>query len=294
VKAATRGSPLALRQTELVAALLGDSVETVVIETAGDKRRDVPISQIGGRGVFVKEVQAAVLDGRADFAVHSAKDLQSTPTAGLVIGAVPEREDPRDALVGSTLDGLAPGARVATGSVRRRVQLAARRPDLTFADLRGNIGTRIDKASEFAAVVVAYAALVRLGRDGEATEVLDPSVMLPQVAQGALAVECRADDGATLARLRAIEHRASRLAVDAERRFLAELGGGCDLPVGAHATVDASGAVTLTGLVASLDGRIVLRHTRSGDDGEAVGRDVALHLLDRAGGRALLEDIAAS
>jgi len=294
LRAATRGSPLALRQTGLVAALLDESVETVVIETAGDKRRDVPISQIGGRGVFVKEVQAAVLDGRADFAVHSAKDLQSMPTEGLVIGAVPQREDPRDALVGSTLDGLAPGGRVATGSVRRRVQLAARRPDLTFADLRGNIGTRLDKASEFAAVVIAYAALVRLGREGEATEVLDPSVMLPQVAQGALAVECRAGDDATLARLRAIEHRPSRLAVDAERRFLAELGGGCDLPVGAYATVEASGAVTLTGLVASLDGRIVLRHTATGDDGEAVGRDVALHLLDRAGGRALLEDIAAS
>lgn len=294
MRAATRGSPLALRQTELVAALLDVAVDTVIVETAGDKRRDVPISQIGGRGVFVKEVQAAVLDGRADFAVHSAKDLQSTPTEGLVIGAVPQREDPRDALVGSTLDGLAPGARVATGSVRRRVQLAARRPDLTFADLRGNIGTRIDKAGEFAAVVVAYAALVRLGRDGEATEVLDPSVMLPQVAQGALAVECRADDDATLSRLRAIEHRPSRLAVDAERRFLAELGGGCDLPVGAYATVDASGAVTLTGLVASLDGRIVLRHMATGDDGEALGRDVARYLLDRAGGRALLEDIAAS
>jgi hydroxymethylbilane synthase len=293
MRAATRGSPLALRQTELVAALLDEDVETVVIETAGDKRRDVPISQIGGRGVFVKEVQTAVLDGRADFAVHSAKDLQSAPTPGLVIGAVPEREDPRDALVGSTLDGLTPGALVATGSVRRRVQLAARRPDLTFADLRGNIGTRLDKASEFAAVVIAYAALVRLGRDGEATEVLDPSVMLPQVAQGALAVECRADDDATLARLRAIEHSPSRLAVDAERRFLSELGGGCDLPVGAYATVNADGAVTLTGLVASLDGRILLRHASTGDDAEAIGRDVARHLLDRAGGRALLEGIAA-
>ena len=294
MRAATRGSPLALRQTELVAALLGEPVETVIVETAGDKRRDVPISQIGGRGVFVKEVQAAVLDGRADFAVHSAKDLQSTPTEGLIIGAVPAREDPRDALVGSTLDGLAPGARVATGSVRRRVQLASRRPDLTFADLRGNIGTRLDKAGEFGAIVVAYAALVRLGRQAEATEVLDPSVMLPQVAQGALAVECRADDADTHARLRAIEHRPSRVAVDAERAFLAELGGGCDLPVGAHATVDASGAVTLTGLLASLDGRIVLRHQLTGDDGETVGRDVAHHLLDRAGGRALLGDFAAS
>ncbi|HZQ85115.1 MAG TPA: hydroxymethylbilane synthase [Acidimicrobiales bacterium] len=292
MRAATRGSPLALRQTELVAALLGVPVETVVVETAGDQRRDVPIREIGGRGVFVKEVQAAVLDGRADFAVHSAKDLQSTPTEGLVIGAVPEREDPRDALVGNTLEGLAPGARVATGSARRLAQLAARRPDLTFAELRGNIGTRIDKASQFGAVVVAYAALRRLGRADEATEVLEPAVMLPQVAQGALAVECRADDADTLARLTAIEHAPTRAAVDAERAFLAELGGGCDLPVGAYSTVDGDGVITLRGLIASFDGRIVLRHTGTGGDPAAVGSEVARHLLDRSGGRGLLEGSA--
>lgn len=275
-----------------MAALLGVPVETVVIETAGDQRRDVPIREIGGRGVFVKEVQAAVLDGRADFAVHSAKDLQSTPTEGLVIGAVPEREDPRDALVGNTLEGLAPGARVATGSARRLAQLAARRPDLTFAELRGNIGTRIDKASQFGAVVVAYAALRRLGREDEATEVLEPSVMLPQVAQGALAVECRADDADTLARLKTIEHAPTRAAVDAERAFLAELGGGCDLPVGAYATVDSAGAITLQGLIASFDGRIVLRHAAAGADPVTVGREVARYLLDRSGGRGLLEGSA--
>jgi hydroxymethylbilane synthase len=274
--------------------MLGVPVETVVVETTGDRRTDVPIAQIGGRGVFVKEVQAAVLDGRADFAVHSAKDLQSTPTDGLVIGAVPERDDPRDALVGSTLDGLAPGAQVATGSVRRRAQLAWRRPDLTFAELRGNIGTRLDKASDYAAIVVAFAALRRLGRADAATEVLEPSVMVPQVAQGALAVECRAGDAATLAQLQAIEHVPSRQAVDAERSFLAELGGGCDLPVGAHATVDGGGVIWLTALLASLDGRIVLRHDASGDDPVAVGRDAALYLLDKAGGRALLDGMAAS
>ena len=293
MRAATRGSPLALRQTELVAALLGVPVDTVIVETAGDQRRDVPIREIGGRGVFVKEVQAAVLDGRADFAVHSAKDLQSTPTEGLVIGAVPEREDPRDALVGNTLAGLPPGSRVGTGSVRRRVQLTARRPDLTFAELRGNIGTRIDKASEFGAVVVAYAALRRLGREAEATEVLEPAVMLPQVAQGALAIECRADDAETLRRLQAIEHAATRAAVDAERAFLAELGGGCDLPVGAYATLEGSRQITVRGLVASLDGRIVLRHAATGDDPVTVGREVAGHLLDGAGGRALLEGSSA-
>jgi hydroxymethylbilane synthase len=276
----------------LVAALLDVPVETVIVETAGDIRRDVPISEIGGRGVFVKEVQAAVLDGRADFAVHSAKDLQSLPTDGLVMAAVPHRDDPRDALVGSTLDGLAPGAQVATGSVRRRVQLAWRRPDLTFTDLRGNVGTRLEKAAHHGAIVVAFAALRRLGREDAAAEVLDPSVMLPQVAQGALAVECRADDPDTRARLAAIEHAPSRLAVDSERAFLAELGGGCDLPVAAYATVDDDRRISLTGLLASLEGRIVLRHVAVGDDPATVGRDVALYLLDRAGGRQLLDGAA--
>ena len=273
--------------------MLDEPVEVVVIETAGDRRRDVPILQIGSKGVFVKEVQAAVLDGRADFAVHSAKDLESTPTDGLVIAAVPERDDPRDALVGSTLDDLPPGARVATGSVRRRAQLAWRRPDLTFSDLRGNIGTRLEKAAEHGAIVVAYAALRRLHREDAATEVLEPSVMLPQVAQGAMAVECRADDTDTRATLARIEHAPSRAAVDAERAFLAELGGGCDLPVGAYATVAPDGRVSLTGLLASLDGRIVMRHAATGDDAAEVGRAVAHHLLDRAGGRQLIDGVRA-
>jgi hydroxymethylbilane synthase len=271
--------------------MLGVAVEVVIIETTGDRRRDVPIAQIGGQGVFVKEVQAAVLDGRADFAVHSAKDLQSTPTDGLVIAAVPEREDPRDALVGSTLADLPPGAQVATGSVRRRAQLAWRRPDLTFTDLRGNIGTRLEKASDHGAIVVAFAALRRLHREDAVAEVLEPSVMLPQVAQGALAVECRAGDAHTCARLAPIEHVPSRLAVDAERAFLAELGGACDLPVGAYATVDPDDGISLTGLVASLDGRILLRHHATGDDAVGLGRDVAGYLLDRAGGRQVLAGI---
>src|SRR5207244_454712 len=181
-------------------------------------------------------VQAAVLDGRADVAVHSAKDLPPGSADGLVIAAIPERDDSRDALVGSTLEGLPVGARVGTGSVRRRAQLAGLRPDLTFASLRGNIDTRLAKADAFGAIVMAAAALERLGRRPAVAEVLDPSVLLPQVAQGALAVECREDDGETRAALAAIEHEPSRRAVDAERAFLAELGGGCDLPVGAYAT----------------------------------------------------------
>jgi hydroxymethylbilane synthase len=243
---------------------------------------------MGGKGVFVKEVQAAVLDGRADMAVHSGKDLPSGTIDGLALAAVPERGDPRDALVGSTLAALPPGARVATGSVRRRVQLADLRPDLTFDGLRGNIATRLAKAEGYDAVVMAAVALERLGLADRVAEVLPANVMVPQVAQGALAVECRADDQQTLAALQAIEHRDSRRAVDAERAFLAELGGDCDLPAGAHATVHAD-EVRLEGLLASLDGRVILRHRSEGDDPERLGRAVARHLLDRAGGQALLD-----
>jgi hydroxymethylbilane synthase len=290
LRAATRGSALARWQTDHVIGLLGVPCDVVVVETSGDRNQDVPIWEIGGRGVFVKEVQAAVLEGRADFAVHSAKDLTSTPTPGLVIGAVPEREDPRDALVGSTLEALPPGALVATGSVRRRAQLAALRPDLTFAPLRGNIDTRLAKAASFGAVVMAAAALHRLGRDSVIDELLETSVLLPQVAQGALAIECREDDDEVRAALAGIEHGASRRAVDAERAFLAELGGGCDLPVGAFATVDGD-TVHLEGLLASLDGHVVLRRRGSGTDPVAVGRAVVTGLLRDAGGSMLLDDV---
>jgi len=271
-----------------VAGLLGEPVDVVVVETTGDRRLDVSIHQLGGQGVFVKEVQAAVLEGRADLAVHSAKDLPSTATPGLVIAAVPDREDPRDALVGARLSELAPGARVATGSVRRRAQLAAMRPDLTFQGLRGNIETRLAKAGVDGvdAVVVAMAALRRLGLADQASDVLAPAVMVPQVAQGALAVECRADDEEAIARVRAIEDAAARWAVDAERAFLARLGSGCDLPVGAYATNG-----QLTGLLCSLDGRVVLRRRTAGDDPVVLGEEVAAHLLDRAGGGALLADL---
>jgi hydroxymethylbilane synthase len=237
-------------------------------------------------------VQAAVLDGRADFAVHSAKDLPSSPELqpdGLVIACVPERGDARDALVGSSLEGLAAGATVATGSVRRRVQLAHLRPDLAFTGLRGNIETRLSKLGDgIDAVVVAAAALQRLERPEASTaDVLAPDVMVPQVAQGALAIECRAGDERVLAALAAIEHAPSRRAVDAERAFLAELGGGCDLPVGAHAVIDGVDLV-LTGLIASHDGATVLRETVRGADAAALGAELARALLDGAGGRGLL------
>ncbi|MFP5317237.1 MAG: hydroxymethylbilane synthase [Acidimicrobiia bacterium] len=291
LRVATRGSTLARTQTDHVRRLLGPSadVEPVVVETMGDRRTDAPIWQLGGQGVFVKEVQAAVLEGRADLAVHSAKDLPSAPAVGLVIAAVPEREDPRDALVGAALDDLPPGARVATGSVRRRAQLAWLRPDLTFTGLRGNMETRLARAAEHDAVVVAYAALRRLGREGAAAHVLEPWLMVPQVGQGALAVECRFDDDEVRDLLGGIDHAPSARAVAAERAFLAEIGGSCDLPVGAHATVEGDGDLRLTGLLATPDGRVVLRHTGAGPDGQALGRALARHLLDRGGGADLLD-----
>jgi hydroxymethylbilane synthase len=295
LRAATRGSRLARTQTDLVAALLraagGGDVEPVVVETEGDTVTDRPIWEIGGRGVFVKEVQAAVLEGRADFAVHSAKDLPSAQVDGLVIAAVPERADPRDALVGARFEALAPGARVATGSVRRRAQLAWLRPDLTFAGLRGNMDTRLSKAGDFAAIVVAAAALDRLGRMSDVAEVLSTELVVPQVGQGALAIECRADDEGTIAALAAIQHGPSRRALDAERAWLAEVGGACDLPVGAHARVGDGGCVRLTAMIATPDGRVMLRDTAEGDDPVALGRALARHLLDDAGGTSLLADL---
>ncbi|MGQ0742893.1 MAG: hydroxymethylbilane synthase [Acidimicrobiales bacterium] len=247
IRAATRTSPLARIQTELVAGWLaatGARVVAVPVTTEGDRRAAEPIASLGGQGVFVAEVQAAVLEGRADIAVHSAKDLPSSPTPGLIIAAICDRGDPRDGLVGSTLAGLGPGARVATGSVRRRAQLAHLRPDLVFYPLRGNMGTRLAQAGEFDAIVVAVAAMKRLEWEDRLAEALDPLVMVPQVGQGALAVECRVDDLGTQARLVTLDHRASRRAVEAERAFLAEVGGGCSVPVGAWArpAADPTGA----------------------------------------------------
>ena len=253
------------------------------MSTTGDQRTDVPIWTIGGTGVFVKEVQQAVLDGRADLAVHSAKDLPSETAAGLVLAAVPERADPRDALVGTRLVDIPAGGRIGTGSVRRQAQLAALRPDVRFESIRGNIETRVAKAGELDAVVVAMAALERLGLADRAAEVLEPSAMLPQIAQGALAVECRADDLAASARLAIIDDPVAHRAVDAERAFLRRLGGGCDLPCGALAEARPDGMVTIEVLLATLDGKTVLRTRHHGPDPEAVGAEAARILLDEHG-----------
>ncbi len=294
LRAATRGSELARWQTDRVAALIREAhpeaeVEVVAVDTFGDRRRDLPIWELGGKGVFAKEVQAAVLDGRADLAVHSAKDLPSVTPPDLVLAAVPVRADPRDALVGSRLADVPAGATVATGSPRRRAQLADARPDLTFADIRGNVPTRVAKAEGLGAVVVAAAALDRLGLADRAAEVLDPSVLLPQVGQGTLAVECAASRPDVAELLAAVEHGPSRRGLDAERAFLAELGGDCDLPAGAHATLGTDGSLRLDSILASLDGHVILRHRVEGDHGEALGSATARHLLDHAGGAALLE-----
>jgi hydroxymethylbilane synthase len=288
VRIATRGTPLARWQAERVASLLAAETELVIVTTTGDARPDTPIRTMGGTGVFVKEVEQALLDGHADLAVHSAKDLPAAPPPdGLLLAAFPERADVRDALVGCRLAALAPGATVATGSVRRRAQLAAVHPALEFAELRGSIETRLDKAAGFAAIVVAAAALERLGLLDRADELLPPSVMLPQVGQGALAVECRADDDEAIELASAINDAAVAREVSAERAFLAGLGGGCDLPCGALAVHDGDELV-LQGVLASLDGHTVLRGNERGDDPEQLGRVLVRELLEH-GGAELME-----
>jgi hydroxymethylbilane synthase len=289
LRVATRGSALARWQAARVVEMLGVEAEYVIVSTKGDEHRDIPIHAMGGTGVFVKEVEQTVLDGRADVAVHSAKDLPSATAPGLVLAALPERGDARDALVGCAFTDIPTGGRVGTGSVRRRAQLAALRPDLGFGELRGNIPTRLEKAARFDAIVLAAAALDRLGQADRIAERLDPSLLLPQVAQGALAAECRADDDETRGLLARIDDATVRAAVTAERAFLAALGGGCDLPCGALAEVD-GGTVRLDALLASLDGRITLRVRVEGDDPVAVGIEAARRLVEEHGGRLVLDE----
>lgn len=300
VRLATRGSELALVQARRVGELLRRldadlEVELVVVETTGDRRGDVPLGSFAGQGVFVVEVERAVLDGRADVAVHSAKDLPSTdPAAGLVLACVPDRSDPRDVLVGRSLEDLAPGATVATGAPRRRAQLAHVRPDLHFSELRGNIATRLGKVPDGGAVVVALAALRRLGLEHRADEVLPVSVVLPQVGQGALALRCREDDAELRELLGRIDLTGPHRCVLAERAFLARLGGGCDAPVAALATTsgsgDPGGPVTLDALVASIDGGSVRRRRSVGEDPIALGTAVAEEILALDGGAPVVRD----
>ncbi len=283
LRAATRSSPLALWQAAEVGRLLGAAhpgliIDALPVRTTGDRLAEASLADIGGKGVFVRSLQAAVLEGRADLAVHSAKDLPSSTPDGLCIAAVPPRGEVRDALVGARLEDLPGGAVVATGSARRRVQLADRRPDLRFTDLRGNIDTRLAKAEAFDVIVVALVALQRLGRRPEVLETLAVDVMVPQVGQGALAVECRADDSELRGLLAAIEDPAARRCVDAERAFLAALGGDCTVPAGAHADL-LDGAVHMRGVLASAEGSPLSRATVGGADGVQLGTQLAEALL---------------
>ena len=286
LRAATRSSPLALRQTAAIGGLLAEVhpglvTDAVAIRTHGDRYAEASLADIGGKGAFVGALQAAVLDGRADIAIHSAKDLPSEVADGLCIAAIPRRGDVRDALVGSLLKDLPPGAVVATGSARRRVQLADRRPDLRFADLRGNIDTRLAKAADFDAIVMALVALERLGRRPAVLEALPVDLMVPQAGQGAIAVECRASDTGLRHLLAAIEDPGTRRCVDAERAFLAALGGDCTVPAGAHARL-VGDAVRLRGVLAPAEGEPLRRATVCADDGAQGGRELAELLLGGA------------
>jgi hydroxymethylbilane synthase len=239
IRIATRGSLQALTQSEGVAECLrtaGFDTELVRVDTLGDRTQadNVPLHSIGGQGVFVKEVQRAVLDGRADVAVHSAKDLPAGGAEGLQLGAFLPRRSAGDVLIGNTLDGLAVGAPVATGSVRRRAQLRLVRPDLEFRELRGNITTRLERVPEGGAIVMALAALEVLGITDRVDDVLDPTRFVPAVGQGCVAVECRIGDREIGAAVAAIDHAPTRRAVTIERAYLDELGAGCTLPVGAY------------------------------------------------------------
>ena len=249
----SRGSQLALWQARYIESrlrALGVATRIEIIKTTGDKITDVPLAQVGGKGLFTKEIEEALLDGRIDLAVHSLKDLPTVLPDGLAIAAIPEREMPFDALVGATLAELKPGARVGTSSLRRSAQLKRLRPDLVIENIRGNLDTRLRKLDEgqYDAILLAAAGLRRLGWGDRIAETLPPDVMCPAVGQGALAIETLAG-GEAFAVCAQLDHEPTRIAVQAERALLAALGGGCQVPIGAHAEV-AEGRVRLRALIA--------------------------------------------
>jgi hydroxymethylbilane synthase len=292
---ASRGSQLALWQARWVAgefAALGHETRLEIIKTTGDKITDVPLAKVGTKGLFTKEIEEALLDGRADLAVHSLKDLPTELPEGLVLAAVPQREDPRDAVVGKALHDLPQGAKVGTSSLRRAAQLRKLRPDLVVESVRGNLDTRLRKLDEgqYDAILLAAAGLKRLGWGGRIAEILPAETMCPAVGQGALAIETRASGpGFDAARL--LDHAETHAAVLAERGLLGALGGGCQVPIGAHATV-AGGQLRLLGLVASPDGLEVIRGETDGPvgDAEKLGRKLGASLLER-GAREILDAV---
>lgn len=291
----TRGSQLALWQANHVSALLtarGHSVRIEMIQTTGDRITGVPLSQVGTKGLFTKEIEEALLAGTIDLAVHSAKDMPTELPEGLVLSAFPERADPRDAMIGSRLADLPQGAIVGTSSLRRAAQLRSLRPDLDLRDLRGNVDTRLRKQAEgqYAAIVLATAGLTRLGWQDRIAESLDPTAFVPAVGQGALAIETREDGGAGHQAAIEIDDATTRARLEAERAVLRAIGGGCQVPLGAHATVEA-GVLSLSGLVVSLDGTFVIRDQRSGPvvDAARIGAHMGEVLLGAGARLAIAE-----
>ncbi|MBI3763055.1 MAG: hydroxymethylbilane synthase [Chloroflexi bacterium] len=296
----TRGSPLARWQTDWVLARLRWAwpelrCETKLITTTGDRVLDKPLPEIGGKGLFTEELECALRSGEIDLAVHSLKDLPIEDAPGLVLGAICAREDARDVLIArdaSALAGLPDGARVGTSSLRRSAQLLAARPDVTVLPLRGNVDTRVRKAlrGDYDAIVLAAAGVLRLGLGEHIAEYLPFEVMLPAPGQGALAVQCRADDDDGLQLLAPLDDHASRAAVTAERTFLKALGGGCSAPVAAFAESrigNRTSIIAMTGLVASPDGRRVIRVSGEGDYPTTLGAELARQALAQ-GARELL------
>lgn len=302
----SRGSKLALWQSEWVKARLeetGARVRIEVFKTKGDVMRDVPLATIGGQGAFTKELEVALLDERINVAVHSLKDLPTLNPEGLSITATPEREDARDALVlradadsnGASVMNLPAGAFVGTSSLRRIAQLKHLRPDVQVKDLRGNVDTRLRKldSGEYDAVILASAGLRRLGLGHRISAAIETGVMLPAVSQGALGVQTRAGDSETNALVSRLDHAATRAAVVAERALLRNLGGGCQVPIAAHAVVR-GGDLRLDGLVASLDGSRLMRDTTvasitSAAEAERAGDVLAARLLEQGAGELLSE-----
>ena len=297
----TRGSQLALWQAEWVQRQLKQiapdlSVVLKRIQTSGDKIQDVPLAKVGGKGLFVKEIEEALLRKDIDLAVHSMKDLPAVLPSGLHIICVPEREDPRDALLAGDkkkLDALPLGARVGTSSLRRQAQLLHVRPDLQIKMLRGNVDTRLRKLQEnhFDAIVLAASGLNRLGWDEHITEHLSVDVSLPAIGQGALGIEGREDDGFVRDLVSRLEHQQTRVTVTAERALLKRLEGGCQVPIAGHAVLQGEN-LTLDGLVISLDGKRYVRYSLSGlmSEAQSIGKKVAEGLLDR-GAQPILQEI---
>jgi len=292
----SRGSKLALWQANWVAAELagmGHKTRIRIIKTTGDKITDVALSKVGTKGLFTKEIEEALLNGSIDLAVHSLKDMPTDLPDGLTLSAIPKREDPRDAIAGRGLDELPPGAKAGTSSLRRSAQLRALRPDLVIESVRGNVDTRLRKLDEgqYDAIVLAAAGLRRLGLADRIAEALSPRVMVPAVGQGALAIETRLEESDVVAACRNLNDHATSRCVAAERALLASLGGGCQVPIGAHAVVEGS-MLTLNAVVISPAGGKPFRQEASGgvDEAERIGRETGEALL-ADGAAEVLEEV---